>query len=69
MEILPLNMQIGFFSDGCCVEWCFAKIVLVRNILATILEQKVKEGYYTIDQAIYIAKAILFRTPKQLLHL
>ena len=69
MEMLPLNKQIGFFSDGYCAEWCYAKSILVRKILAKILEEKVKDGYYTIDQAVYIAEAILYQVPKKLLHI
>lgn len=40
----PLNRQLGFFSDAYCVEWAYAKKVLVAKLLAEVLEKKIDTG-------------------------
>src|SRR6202035_2044496 len=34
LDMLPANKQIGFFSDAYCVEWTYAKTILVRRQMA-----------------------------------
>ena len=46
LDMLPLNRQIGFFSDAYCVEWTYAKAQLVREQFAQVLAQKVAQGQY-----------------------
>ena len=67
LDMLPLNKQIGFFSDAYCIEWTVAKAVLVRKQLARVLAEKVQMGQYTRDEALSIARAILYETPQDLL--
>ena len=67
LDMLPVNKQIGFFSDAYCVEWSYAKATMVRKILARVLADKVELGQYTQDQAIEVARAILFESPQTLL--
>jgi hypothetical protein len=67
LDMLPLNRQVGFFSDAYCVEWTYAKAVLVRKQLAHVLAEKISQGQYTRDEAISIARAILCETPQSLL--
>jgi len=67
LEMLPLNKQIGFFSDAYCSEWTYGKIQMVRKLLAQVLAGKVALGQYTFDEAVGIARAILFDTPQTLL--
>jgi glucuronate isomerase len=67
LEMLPLNKQIGFFSDAYCIEWTYGKILMVRKLLAQVLAGKVALGQYTFDEAVGIARAILFDTPQTLL--
>ncbi len=67
LDMLPVNRQIGFFSDAYSIEWTYAKATIVRNQLAQVLEQKVLQGQYTVDGALKIARAILFDAPQQLL--
>src|SRR5207244_2840966 len=33
LDMVPLNRQIGFFSDAYCVEWAYAKLTIVRKTL------------------------------------
>ncbi|MGB9619739.1 MAG: hypothetical protein ACPL7K_04960, partial [Armatimonadota bacterium] len=59
--------QIGFFSDAYCVEWAYAKSVIVRQALAEVLSRKVEQGQYDMDLACDIAREILFEAPRSLL--
>jgi glucuronate isomerase len=67
LDMLPVNKQVGFFSDAYCVEWTYGKALLVRKQLARVLADKVQSGQYTRADALGIAKAILFETPQTLL--
>jgi len=67
LEMLPANKQVGFFSDAYCVEWTYAKAVLVRKQLARVLAEKIEQGQYTRDDALAIARAILYESPHSLL--
>lgn len=67
LEMLPLNKQIGFFSDAYCAEWVYGKARLVQKLLAGVLAEKIDRGCYTRDEAIGIAAAILYDTPRALL--
>ena len=67
LDMAPLNKQIGFFSDAYTIEWTYAKAFIVRKQLAEVLAQKIGQGQYTIDEALSIARQILFFTPQSLL--
>ncbi len=67
LDMLPVNRQIGFFSDAYTIEWTYAKAAIVRNQLAQVLTQKVLQGQYTVEEALRTARAILFDSPQQLL--
>ena len=47
---------VGFFSDAYCVEWTYAKAVLVRKQLARVLAEKVSQGQYDRDEALSITQ-------------
>jgi hypothetical protein len=59
LELLPINKNIGFFTDGYCLDWVYGKSILIRKILSGVLGQKIDSGYYTKKQALDIAKAML----------
>lgn len=65
LDMLPTNRQVGFFSDAYCIEWTYAKAEIVRRQLAAVLARKVAQGQYSTDQALAIARAILFETAKE----
>jgi hypothetical protein len=67
LEMLPVNKQVGFFSDAYCLEWTYAKSVMVKKCLSWVLADKVGQGLYDTDAAVDIARSILFDTPKSLL--
>lgn len=66
LDMLPLNQQVGFFSDAYCAEWAYAKAEMVRRVLAQVLAEKVALGQYDVGMALEIARAILFETPQSL---
>jgi hypothetical protein len=67
LDMLAANKQVGFFSDAYCLDWAYAKAVLVRRQWAEVLAQKVEQGQYTIHEALAIARQILYETPQSLL--
>ncbi|MCY3022277.1 MAG: hypothetical protein NTW87_24970 [Planctomycetota bacterium] len=67
LDMVPVNKQCGFFSDAYCVEWCYGKWQIVRKMMAQVYARKVHEGQYTVDEAISIARAVLFESPQTLL--
>jgi len=67
LDMLPANKQVGFFSDAYCVEWTYAKAILVRKQLARVLAEKIEQGQYSEGDAIRVARATLFESPQTLL--
>lgn len=67
LDMLPLNKQIGFFSDAYCIEWTYAKAVIVRKQLARVLAEKIDQGQFTRAEALSVAHAILFDSPQSLI--
>jgi hypothetical protein len=67
LDMLPVNKQMGFFSDAYTVEWAYAKLLIVRHQLAQVLADKVEQGQYTQEEALSIARSILFESPQELL--
>ena len=65
--MLPASKQVGFFSDAYCVEWTYAKAVIVRKQLARVLAEKIDQGQYSREEALAIAKRIWFEAPQTLL--
>jgi len=43
LDMLPLNKQVGFFSDAYCLEWTYAKALLVRKQLARVLAERIEQ--------------------------
>jgi glucuronate isomerase len=67
LDMLPLNKQIAFFSDAYCVEWAYGKARMVQQQLAHVLAEKIRQGQYTRDDALAIARSILYESPQTLL--
>ncbi len=67
LEMLPVNQQVGFFSDAYCVEWVYGKTLIVRRCLAQVLAEQLRQGWYSRPSALEIARALLFETPQHLL--
>lgn len=67
LDMLPANKQIGFFSDAYCVEWTYGKAIIVRKQLAEVMAWKIRQGQFDFEEALAIARMILFQTPQTLL--
>lgn len=66
LDMVPLNKQVGFFSDAYTVEWSYAKAILVRKQMARVLAEKISQGQYSFNDAVHIARQILYETPRTL---
>jgi hypothetical protein len=69
LDMLPVNKQVGFFSDAYCLDWMYAKAIIVRKQLACVLAGKVAQGQYTLEEALHIAGEILLESPRNLLNI
>jgi hypothetical protein len=67
LDMLPINRQVGFFSDAYCVEWVYGKALLVRKLLAEVLAERIERGQYSTDDALSIAREMCYDTPQALL--
>lgn len=67
LDMLPARKQVGFFSDAYCVEWTYGKARLVRTLMAQVFAQRVEQGQDTRDDALAIARTILYESPQMLL--
>ena len=67
LDMLPSNRQIGFFSDAYCIEWTYAKRVLITKLAAEVLAHKVDIGQYSIQDALAIAQAVFYDSAVELL--
>jgi len=67
LDMLPVNKQVGFFSDAYVIEWTYGKALLIRKQMAQVLAGKIEQGQYSRDEALSIARAILYETPQTLL--
>jgi hypothetical protein len=67
LDMLPLNKQVGFFSDAYCLEWTYAKAMLVRRLMAEVLAERIERGQHTLEEALQVAEGILYQSPRQLL--
>jgi len=66
LDMLPLNRQVGFLSDAYCIEWTYAKSVLVKRLYAEVLAKKVALGMYDMDTAVDIAGALIYESAQRL---
>jgi hypothetical protein len=67
LDMLAASRQIGFFSDAYTIEWCYAKSVIVRRMLARVLAEKVFSGQYDTAAALSVAREILYEAPQRLM--
>ena len=67
LDMLAVNKQVGFFSDAYCLDWAYAKSVLVRRQWVEVLAFKIEQGQYTLDEALTAAQQCFYETPQSLL--
>ena len=67
LEMLPANKQVAFFSDAYCAEWSYAKVVIMRKVMANVLAQQIEIGHMNQTQAMEFAREVLYHSPQSLL--
>ncbi|MBD3421148.1 MAG: hypothetical protein GF398_13615 [Chitinivibrionales bacterium] len=66
LDVVPVTRLIGFFSDGYCIDWIYARLCMVRKVLANVLAQKIESGFMNREQALLVARNIFYRTPRRI---
>ncbi len=66
LETVPTTRLCGFFSDGYCIDWIFARVRTTQRVLANVLAEKIEWGFLSESQAIDAAREVLFETPRRL---
>jgi hypothetical protein len=69
LDMLSTDKQIGFFSDAYCLEWTYAKAMLVRRQFARVLADRIDQAQYSFSEALQVAEAIFHRSPQKLLRM
>lgn len=66
LDMVPLNKIVGFFSDAYHAEWCYPKLVLVKEIVGDILVERIARGWYSTDLALEIVRALFYDNPRRI---
>jgi len=66
LDMVAINKQVGYFSDAYTMEWSYAKAKLVRQITAKVLAERVEQGRYTKETALWLAEQLLAGTTRSL---
>ncbi len=64
LERIPLNKWFGYFSDAYCVDWAYGKSLTIRGCFARVLSSLVDKKYYSFNDAVFIAKQLLYQNAK-----
>jgi uncharacterized protein len=66
VETIPSNKIFAFGGDNAIVECAYGALKIAKASITNMLYKKVKEDYFTFEQAIQIAQKILYLNPKAL---
>ena len=66
LDMVPVSRLCGFFSDGYSVDYIYGRLRMTELVLAGVLAEKIDRGFCTRDQALQIARDVLFETPRRL---
>ena len=64
IETVPLNKIFAFGGDNVIIECTYGALKIAKKCIANMLYKKIKEKYFTFDQAIEVAEKILYLNPK-----
>jgi glucuronate isomerase len=56
LEGLPPEKSTILCSDGRCIEWCYAKTMLVKILLADFMFEQVRDGQINETDALWVAR-------------
>jgi glucuronate isomerase len=66
LDMVPASRLCGFFSDGWCLDWTYARLQMTRRVLAEVLAEKVQQGWWSERRAVQTAEQLLLQTPREL---
>lgn len=69
LEALPAMKSSLIVSDARCIEWAYAKTVLVKKLLAEFLQDQMERGWLDKETAIRVARGWLFESAANLYRL
>lgn len=55
LEAVPASKSVILASDARCVEWCYAKTLLVKRLVADFLCEQVRGGWLNEADALWVA--------------
>jgi hypothetical protein len=56
LEAVPASKSVIVASDGRCIEWCYAKTLLVKWLVADFLHEQVQGGWISQADAMWVAR-------------
>lgn len=56
IEAVPASKSALVASDARCIEWCYGKVLLVKQLLADFLHGHVKRGWLSKEDALWVAR-------------
>jgi len=56
LEAVPACKSVVLASDGRCIEWCYAKTLLVKWLLADFFHEQVAGGWINQSDALWVAR-------------
>jgi glucuronate isomerase len=56
VEAVPASKSVILASDARCVEWCYAKTLLVKRLLADFLHAQIRAGSINEPDALWVAR-------------
>lgn len=69
LEMVPLNKISGFGGDYRVLDAVYGHLVLARRNIAAVLAEKIEEGLFDVDEALWIAEKLLYKNPAALFNL
>ncbi len=65
LEMVPVNKIYGFGGDYCHIEGIYGGLRMVQECIARVLAEKVKNGYFSRQEALSVAGRILYDNAKE----
>ncbi|MCL1855328.1 MAG: hypothetical protein FWF86_06300 [Clostridia bacterium] len=59
LDMIPINKQVGFFTDAYCLDWAYGKAMFIRGVMADVMTRRVNAGRYTLSQALDFCRSLL----------
>ena len=67
LDMLALNKNVAFFSDAYCMDWAYAKSIIVKRQYANVLAERIDNAQFDYDTALKIAACSLKDAAESLL--